>query len=62
LISRQRMVYEPSVASFIGWKVITEPLTFIMEQKMLRTLKARTESVYFTRSQTVLFQRSETAG
>jgi hypothetical protein len=44
LISRQQMVYEPSVANFIGWKVITEPLTFIMEQKMLRTLKAMAES------------------
>jgi hypothetical protein len=44
LISRQQMVYEPSVANFIGWKVVTEPLTFIMEQKMLRTLKARVES------------------
>jgi hypothetical protein len=45
LISRQQMVYEPSVASFIGWKVITEPLSFVMEHKMLRTLKALAESV-----------------
>jgi hypothetical protein len=44
LISRQQMVYEPSVANFIGWKVVTEPLSFIMEQKMLRTLKALAES------------------
>ncbi len=44
LISRQQMVYEPSVASFIGWKVMTEPLSFVMEHKMLRTLKALAES------------------
>ncbi len=27
-----------------GWKVITVPLSFVMEQKMLRTLKALAES------------------
>lgn len=43
LIVRSRMRFEPSVPNFILWRVITEPLHFIMEQKMLRGIKARAE-------------------
>ena len=44
LISRQRGDYEPGLANFVIWRVFTEPISFIMEQKMLRTLKQRVES------------------
>ena len=44
LISRQRSDYEPGPANFVMWRVFTEPVSFIMEQKMLRTLKQRVES------------------
>ena len=44
LISRQRSDYEPGLVNFLMWRVFTEPLSFIMEQKMLRTLKQRVES------------------
>ena len=39
LISRQRNYAEPSIGNFIIWRVITEPISFIMEQKMLREFK-----------------------
>ena len=44
LISRQRGDYEPGPANFLMWRVFTEPVSFVMEQKMLRTLKQRVES------------------
>lgn len=43
LISRQRNQFEPTAASFLIWRVLTEPVSFVMEQKMLRTLKALAE-------------------
>lgn len=43
LISRQRVDYVPGVATFLLWRVFTEPLSFVMEQRMLRTLKERAE-------------------
>ena len=43
LISRQRNQFEPSVENFVLWRAITEPASFIMEQKMLRTLKELAE-------------------
>jgi len=39
LISRQRNDYEPGIGNFIIWRVMTEPISFIMEQKMLREFK-----------------------
>jgi hypothetical protein len=39
LISRQRNDYEPTFGNFIIWRVMTEPISFIMEQKMLREFK-----------------------
>jgi len=43
LIARNRRDYEPGVANFIIWQVITEPLHFLMEQRMLRGIKHRAE-------------------
>jgi hypothetical protein len=43
LISRQRNQFAPTMANFLIWRVLIEPLSFVMEQKMLRTLKARAE-------------------
>jgi hypothetical protein len=43
LISRQRNQFEPTAANFVLWRVFTEPASFVMEQKMLRTLKALAE-------------------
>lgn len=43
LIARQRQDYEPSVGNFLMWRVATEPISFVMEQKMLRTLRDRAE-------------------
>jgi len=44
LIARNQRDYEPTVANFIIWQVITEPLHFLMEQKMLRGVKSRVEA------------------
>ncbi len=44
LIARNQRDYQPSVANFIIWQVITEPLHFLMEQKMLRGIKQRVEA------------------
>lgn len=43
LLSRQRNQFEPTAANFVLWRVFTEPASFVMEQKMLRTLKALAE-------------------
>ena len=43
LISRQRNNFEPSIGNFIIWRVMTEPISFIMEQKMLREFKVLAE-------------------
>jgi hypothetical protein len=43
LISRWRPNYERSVATFL-MLLLVEPGTFIMEQKMLRTIRDRVES------------------
>ena len=45
LIARNRRDYRPDVANFIIWQVITEPLHFLMEQKMLRGIKQRAEAM-----------------
>lgn len=44
LIARNQRDYEPTVANFIVWQVFTEPLHFLMEQKMLRGIKERAEN------------------
>ena len=43
LITRQLVGYEPSLANFLIWRVATEPISFVMEQRMLRTLRDRAE-------------------
>lgn len=43
LVVRSRNQYEPSLGNFILWRMITEPLSFIMERKMLRRIKELTE-------------------
>lgn len=44
LISRQRQRVEPGLGNFITWKVIVDPLGFIMEQKMLRSIRDLAEA------------------
>ena len=44
LIVRNRRDYKSGVVNFIIWQVITEPLHFLMEQKMLRGIKKRAEA------------------
>ncbi len=44
LIVRSRLDYTPSVVNFIAWRVFTDPISFVMERKMLQTLKERAEA------------------
>jgi len=44
LIIRFRQQYEPSLGNVIGWRVFTDPITFVMERKMLQGIKVRVES------------------
>ena len=43
LIVRDRRDYEPTPGNFVMWRVIVEPLHFIMEQRMLAGIKERAE-------------------
>lgn len=43
LIIRSRGSYQPTTANTLIWKVLTEPVHFIMERKMLLGIKARVE-------------------
>lgn len=45
LIVRWRQDYEPSVGNVIGWRLVTDPITFVMERKLLQGIKLRVESV-----------------
>jgi hypothetical protein len=44
LIIRFRQQYEPTFANVVGWRVFTDPITFVMERKMLQGIKARAEA------------------
>jgi hypothetical protein len=44
LIVRNRREYAPTLANFVLWWVITEPAHFIMERKMLLSIKQRAEA------------------
>ncbi|MGB5844534.1 MAG: SRPBCC family protein [Anaerolineales bacterium] len=44
LIVRWRQDYEPSFGNIIGWRVFTDPITFVMERKLLQGIKARVEA------------------
>jgi hypothetical protein len=43
LVSRQRNQFEPTAVNFVLWRAFTEPVSFVMEQRMLRTLKELAE-------------------
>jgi hypothetical protein len=45
LIIRFRQEYESSFGNVIAWRVFTDPITFVMERKMLQGIKARAEAV-----------------
>jgi hypothetical protein len=44
LIIRSRLVYEPSLGNVLMWRVFTDPISFVMERKMLQGIKARAEA------------------
>lgn len=44
LIIRFRQQYEPSFGNTIAWRVFTDPVTFVMERKMLQGIKVRAEA------------------
>ena len=44
LVVRWRQYYEPSFGNIIGWRVFTDPITFVMERKLLQGIKARVEA------------------
>lgn len=46
LIVRSRNDYEPTVGNFLMWRLLVEPVAFIMEQEMLRGIKTRAETLY----------------
>ena len=39
LIFRQQMRVDPGIGNFIMWRVLVDPMTFVMEQKMMRTIR-----------------------
>ena len=43
LLVRSRGAYENTPGNFFIWRVMTEPLSFIMEQKMMRGIQERAE-------------------
>jgi len=45
LIIRWRQDYEMTPGNVIGWRLVTDPITFVMERKLLQGIKARAEAV-----------------
>jgi hypothetical protein len=45
LIIRWRQDYETTPGNVLGWRLLTDPITFVMERKMLQGIKARVEAV-----------------
>jgi hypothetical protein len=43
LIIRYRQDFEPTFGNVLGWRVLTEPIHFNMERKMLQGIKERVE-------------------
>ncbi len=43
LLSRQRLAYQHTVLNFLVWRAATEPANFVIEQKMLTTIKGLVE-------------------
>jgi hypothetical protein len=50
LLVRSRGDYPRTPANFLIWRVITEPLHFVMERKMLLGIKQRAETAVFQQS------------
>ena len=48
LIVRWRQDYEHTVSNTIGWRLVTDPITFVMERKLLQGIKQRVESTTAT--------------
>jgi hypothetical protein len=46
LLVRWRQDYEPTLGNIIGWRGFTDPITFVMERKLLQGIKARVEAAY----------------
>ena len=44
LIIRWRQDYEPTLGNVIGWRLVTDPITFVMERKLLQGIKLRAEA------------------
>ena len=44
LVIRWRQEYEPNFGNTLMWRVFTDPITFVMERKMLQGVKARAEA------------------
>jgi len=45
LIVRWRQDYEPTPGNVLGWRLVTDPITFVMERKLLQGIKERVEAV-----------------
>ncbi len=45
LLVRSRLDYSPSIFNNIAWRVFTEPISFVMEQRMLKGIKERAEAL-----------------
>jgi hypothetical protein len=46
LIARQRFAYEPGLGNLLIWRVFTDPISFVMERKMLLGIKQRAEAAF----------------
>ena len=44
LIVRWRQDYEPTLGNIVAWRFVTDPITFVMERKLLQGIKARVEA------------------
>ena len=44
LLARWRQDYERTLGNIIGWRGFTDPITFVMERKLLQGIKARVEA------------------
>ena len=45
LLIRWRQDYEPTLGNIIMWRFVTDPITFVMERKLMQGIKVRAESV-----------------
>jgi hypothetical protein len=39
MIFRQQMRVDPGIGNFVMWRVVIDPMSFVMEQKMMRTIR-----------------------